>query len=191
MFGIDVSENNGQIDWNAVSSQCQFAIIRSSYGKSGIDSQFQTNASNAKSAGLIIGAYHYSYALDPDDAILEGLSCKEQIEESGLEFDLPIFFDMEDADGYKSRNGFDFSQDNITNICKNFINALAPLNAGVYASYDWLINKIAYQSLNCPIWCAAWGSQSPDDIQNLKIWQYSDNLIISGTVFDGDITIDQ
>lgn len=47
------------------------------------------------------GAYHYSYALATEDALLEAQNCRAAIEEAGVALELPVFFDMEDVDGYK------------------------------------------------------------------------------------------
>ena len=60
MKGIDVSENNGVVDWGAVKAAgFEFAIIRIGYGKGHLDSQFYDNVNGALKAGLKIGIYHY------------------------------------------------------------------------------------------------------------------------------------
>lgn len=59
---------------------------------------FQRNVEGAHRAGLICGAYHYSYALTPAEARY----CKWVIENSGVLLELPVFFDMEDGDGWKT-----------------------------------------------------------------------------------------
>ncbi|MBR6887998.1 MAG: hypothetical protein IKN16_06080, partial [Selenomonadaceae bacterium] len=86
----------------------------------------------------ICGAYHYSYALTPADAIIEAQFCKRIIAEAGVLLELPVFFDMEDDDGYKARHRFHFTRRNITDICAAFLDAIKPLNCGVYASLSWL-----------------------------------------------------
>ena len=61
--GIDVSVWQGTIDFNAVrNSGVDFVIIRAGYGTSSKDKYFEENYRNAKSAGLHVGAYWYSYA---------------------------------------------------------------------------------------------------------------------------------
>jgi len=128
-YGVDVSENNGRVDWQAVADAGQkFAIVRSSYGRYSKDEDFLRNVDGAHSAGLQCGAYHYSYALNPEQARQEARSCKQIIEEAGVLLELPVFFDMEDADGYKSKHGFDFSGENVTAICKAFLEEIKPLD---------------------------------------------------------------
>jgi GH25 family lysozyme M1 (1,4-beta-N-acetylmuramidase) len=184
-YGIDVSENNGRVDWNAVAQAGQkFAIVRSSYGRYAKDDDFIRNVNGAHDAGLQCGAYHYSYAMDPYQAVQEAQNCKQVIEDAGVLLELPVFFDMEDADGYKKRKGFDFSMENVTEICRQFLAEIRPLDCGVYASLSWLESYIDWRSLGCAVWNAQWGNE--DDIQGY-LWQYTDSLNIGGKLFDGDI----
>jgi GH25 family lysozyme M1 (1,4-beta-N-acetylmuramidase) len=184
MRGIDVSENNGVVDWQAVKNAgIEFAIIRSSYGKNSKDEMFSRNVSGAKAAGLIVGAYHYSYALNIYDAIQEARNCREVINSTGQLLELPVFFDMEDADGYKRRKGFAFDPAEITAMCKLFIDNIG-LDCGIYASYSWLTDYIDWRSIGCAVWNAQWSQD--DDIKGY-MWQYTDKLEIGGKLFDGNI----
>lgn len=189
MKGVDVSIFNGNVDWQALKAAgIDFAICRSSYGKKHFDETFQRNVEGAHRAGLICGAYHYSYALTPDDAVAEADYCKWLIDNSGVLLELPLFFDMEDGDGYKSYYGFNFSRRNVTAICKAFLDNIKPLNCGVYASLSWIEDLIDWQSLKCPIWNAQYYKR---DLFQGYMWQYTDNLIIGGKCFDGNILYDE
>ncbi|GMB02270.1 GH25 family lysozyme [Pelosinus sp. IPA-1] len=181
MKGIDVSENNGVVDWQAVADAgIEFVMVRSSYGLYSKDSMFVENVNAAHAAGLKVGAYHYSYALNNDDTLQEAINCREAIDSAGVLLELPVFFDMEDADGYKTRRGM---PRDITEICRTFIDNIG-LDCGVYASYSWLTNKIDWQSLGCAVWNAQWGQS--DDIKGY-MWQYTDKLEIGGRLFDGNV----
>lgn len=184
-YGIDVSENNGFVDWQAVADAgIKFAIVRSSYGRNSRDENFLRNVEGAHSVGLKCGAYHYSYALTPEQARQEARNCKNAIDEAGVLLELPVWFDMEDADGYKRKYDFDFSADNVTAICKAFLEEVKPLDCGVYASLSWLENYIDWQGLGCAVWSAQWGKQ--DDLKGY-MWQYCDDLEINGRLFDGNV----
>ena len=191
--GFDVSENNGYVDFEQAANEgYEFVIVRSSYGKSGKDENFLDNVNRAHAAGLKVGAYHYSYALTPDDALQEAQNCREVIDSAGVLLELPVFFDMEDADGYKARHGFDFSARNITEICRVFLENIG-LNCGVYASESWLDNYIDWQGLGCSVWNASWYSEqtepNPDDnVDGIKgyMWQYTDKAYIAGKYLDAD-----
>ena len=143
MKGVDVSFYNGVVDWHALkNADIDFAICRTAYGKNGFDDTFQRNVNSARAAGLKCGAYHYSYALNPADAIIETDFCKRIIHEAGVLLELPVFFDIEDDDGYKARHGFNFSKRNVTAICRAFLDTIKPLDCGVYESYSWLQDYI-------------------------------------------------
>ena len=188
MKGVDVSIYNEPVDWQALKSAgISFAICRTGYGKSGLDDSFQRNVDGAHKAGLICGAYHYSCALTPSDAAAEAAFCKEIISDSGVLLELPVWFDIEDADGYKKRHGFVFSRRNVTNICRAFLDNIKPLDCGIYASYSWLEDLIDWQSLGCAVWNAQWGSR---DFLKGYMWQYSDAAQIGGKFFDANILYD-
>lgn len=184
MKGIDVSYHNGDIDWQAVADAgIEFAMIRCSYGLQSKDNKFIQNVAGAKAAGLKVGAYHYSYALSVADAIQEAVNCREAIESAGVSLDLPIFFDMEDADRYKERKGFAFDPIEITAMCKAFVDNVG-LDCGIYASYSWLTDYIDWRDLGCAVWNAQWSKC--DDIKGY-MWQFTDSLEIGGKLFDGNI----
>lgn len=186
ILGVDVSENNTFVDWDKLEDMgVKFVYVRSSYGKYGVDEMFDKYVSAAHEHGMLVGAYHYSYALTPEDAIREAQNCRRVIDNAGVLLELPVFFDMEDADGYKERHGFEFTKDNVTAICKAFLDNIG-LDKGVYASYSWLKRYIDWQKLGCAIWNAQWNSQ--DNFCGY-VWQFTDNL--AGMNIDGDYMYDE
>ena len=103
MNGIDVSKHNGAVNWTSAATAIDFAIIRAGYGKTYVDPWFERHLAGAQAAGLRVGVYHYSYALTIEDARAEARHLLDII--NGRKFDMPLWFDMEDADGYKKKNG--------------------------------------------------------------------------------------
>lgn len=189
MKGVDVSVHNDFVDWQTLKKNgIDFAICRTGWGTSGIDDTFIRNVEGAHAAGLICGAYHYSYALTPSAAINEAIFCKKIIEDSGVFLELPVFFDMEDADGFKLRHGFSFTKRNVTNICRAFLDNIKPLDCGIYASFSWLEDFIDWQNLGCAIWNAQWGKH---DFLQGYMWQFTDKLFIGGKQFDANILYDK
>ena len=76
MTGIDVSSHQGEIDWEQVASAgVRFAIIRLAYrgygeaGKLVVDERAQENYEGAKAAGLMVGGYMFSQALNVEEAL--------------------------------------------------------------------------------------------------------------------------
>lgn len=58
--GIDVSEYQGEIDWNILSAQnIDFAFIKATEGSSYTDSRFEYNLQSALLTDLRVGAYHF------------------------------------------------------------------------------------------------------------------------------------
>lgn len=194
MRGIDVSENNGVVDWGAVKANgFDFAIIRIGYGLGNLDSEFYNNINGAINAGLAVGVYHYSYAMNEQHAAEEAEFILNTLNDAGLTVDkLPmgVWFDMEDADGYKERHGR-FTRQEITNICSIFINYMwrnGYTNTGLYANLDWLENHIYVDQLGgCAVWAAQYNSKL--DYEGATIWQYTDSENIEGQLFDGNVTL--
>ena len=104
--GIDVSAHQGRIDWEKVkNSGIQFAILRLGIGSdiaSQDDAYFAANVQGCESVGLPWGAYLYSYALNLEDAKSEVQHALRLL--NGKRPEYPVFFDMEDADGYKAKH---------------------------------------------------------------------------------------
>lgn len=189
MKGIDVSQHNGIVDWQAVKNAgFDFSMVRLGYGKGHLDDNFYQNINGALDAGLKVGVYHYSYALTIEDAKEEAAFIVDTLEQCGLtpEKIIGVYYDMEDADGYKSRHGMPTRQE-ITNICSVTINALwkAGYTAGIYANNDWLDNHIDISQLGgCALWLAQPGASKP--IRKCTIWQYTFTEKIAGKTFDAD-----
>ena len=185
MRGVDVSVFNENVDWKALKAAgIDFAICRVGYGKSNFDESFQGHVAGAHAAGLICGAYHHSYALTPSDAAAEAAFCKGIIERAGVLLELPVWFAMNDSDGYKKRHGFEFNRRNVTALCKAFLDNIKPLNCGVFATLSWLEDLIDWQSLGCEIWSAQWNAE--DNFKG-RMWQFTDALTIGGQTFNGNI----
>ncbi len=191
--GIDVSENNGHIDWWAVrEAGIEFAIVRLGYGNRHLDSRFYANVNGALDAGLEIGVYYYSYALDAEGAEREADFFVDTLKDCGLTEDklaMGAWFDMEDADDYKIRYGVTDS-DTLTGMCLAFVSVceLRGYKCGVYASFDWLENHLDTENFGeIPVWCAQWAREC--DWTEAVLWQYTDSLEIDGQGFDGNLCL--
>lgn len=190
MKGIDVSENNGLVDFGAVlNCGYDFAIIRLGYGNGHLDSTFYENVNAALNAGLKIGVYYYSYALNEDMAGVEADFVIKTLQDCGLTADkleMGIWYDMEDADGYKAAR-MSLTPQLITNMCSKFVNTIWRAGfsrAGIYANLDWLTNYIYVDQLGCPKWCAQYAPAC--EFEDAFMWQYTDSADIAGKLFDAD-----
>lgn len=184
--GIDVSENNGFVDWESVAAAgVEFAIIRLGWGKRHLDSRFYENINGAINAGLKVGVYYYSEATDASEARAEADFALYVMQDAGITPDMlemGVWFD-EENDSWKSERLTD--SDEITDICTTFINTLeeAGYHCGLYANYDYLTNVIDMSRLaGVPVWCAQYNSQC--DYDGATIWQCTDSYFINGAQFD-------
>lgn len=186
MNGIDVSKHNGAVNWTSAATAIDFAIIRAGYGKTYVDPWFERHLAGAQAAGLRVGVYHYSYALTVEDARAEARHLLSII--NGRRFDMPLWFDMEDADGYKKKHGFTFSRANISAITQTFIDTIraAGYQCGVYASKSWFEDYIKVDA--DAIWLAQWASK-PTYKGSIDVWQNSDSGTVPGVTGKVDTNI--
>lgn len=186
--GIDVSEYQGNIDWQAVkSSGIEFAVIRATIGTR-VDKKFKKNIEGAKAVGLAVGVYYYVKArmlsqIDKEcDKLFKALK--------GYDIDLPVFVDMEDASMLS-----DSSETHTQLMLRALKNITAEgYTAGIYSNPDWLVYRLDYKRLeNYPLWLACWTSEKRvENVWNkpYDYWQYGLTNVkgVTGDV-DGDVAI--
>lgn len=153
MYGIDISEHNGYIDLSQYTDK--FVIIRAAWGTNE-DKMFQRNVSECQRLDIPFGVYIYSYALSDEDAKAEAYYIMNLIK--GLDIKVGVWFDMEDADAYKSKNGA-IRTGLISSMCRAFCSTVedAGYYAGIYASQSWFGSLIT----DCDRydkWVASWGN---------------------------------
>lgn len=178
--GIDVSHWQGtNVDFNKVKKAgYDFVMINAGYGKyiGQKDECFETNYKKAKSAGLKVGAYWYSYALTSADAELEAKVFLEAIK--GKTFEMPIAFDIEDS----SQTAL--SQDQIGKIVKAFCSYCESKNYFVmlYSYADFLNNKVpSTYKTKYSVWLAEFDKAKPTVYKgNYDMWQYTSKGFVSG-----------
>lgn len=186
MIGIDISENNANLDWQAIKDYgTELVVVRAGYGQGHEDSMFYKYAAKATEEGYQLSAYWFSYALTVEQAAAEGYYCRQLIDSSGLGFN-DIWFDMEDT-AYRQNNGFDYN-DVATNtaMCDAFFDSLQLSSVGVYANPDWFTNVIDYGYLRdrYKIWLAEYNSSASF---GYDMWQYGIRQI-GGVDIDCNIT---
>ena len=190
--GIDISAHQGDIDLGALKSQIDFVIIRVGYGTKGtIDAKFKRNADLCRSLGIPVGFYWYSYALDVAGAAKEAQAMINAITPYKDIVKFGVWFDMEDADGYKKRNGMPSNQ-TLRQMCATFCEATenAGFYSGIYASESWFNNQLNGSEIKpYDKWVAQWptsgGKQTGLDTSASKrsdvhLWQFTSQGRFSG-----------
>lgn len=183
--GIDVSTWNTGINWDKVKKDgISFAMIRSSFGRydSQVDNQFENHYKNAKKVGMPVGAYHYSYAKNVEQAKEEADFFLRTIK--GKQFEYPVAFDIEDS----SQSGL--GRKNITDITLAFCNRVqsAGYYVMIYANLNWLDNKLEYSRIKqFDIWVAQYNSVNQFE-HPYGMWQYTSSGRVDG--ISGNVDLD-
>ena len=188
--GIDVSVHNGSelnspISWAAVkSSGIDFAMIRTGYGgdtdswSQQKDTDFETNYSGATAAGLKVGVYHYSYAMNTTMASQEADFCLSIL--NGRHLDYPVVYDVENTkEG--SYNQATLSADTLGQIVQTFC---SKLQAAGYKTAVYSYVNFYNAHLTSPLvsqydtWIANTGGiTAPSFSYPYTMWQYAQEYV--------------
>lgn len=154
-YGIDISEHNGNIDLSKYKDQ--FVIIRAGWGLGHLDKKYRRNVRECERLGIKFGVYWYSYALDDRTAEKEAVSFIDIIKGDNVQ--LGAWLDMEDADGWKKRNGWAPTKRSVSDIVVRFCGKVeeAGFYTGVYLSYSWL-QYLDNNTIPFDRWVAHWGT---------------------------------
>ena len=180
--GIDVSEHQGRIDWDAVkASGIDFAILRVGFGAPSwggrVDYQYNRNVSECERLGIPYGVYIYSYAFDNQQAADEASMVIDCL--SGHNPRLPVYYDLEDneiiADGRQS---------GIASRAQTFCNKIsaAGYKPGIYANLNWfkkILTDPVFKSGSWDHWIAQYNWRC-DYTGNYSFWQYSSSGKVPG-----------
>ncbi|MBR4084561.1 MAG: hypothetical protein IKK33_09820 [Lachnospiraceae bacterium] len=181
-MGIDVSKWNGNIDWNAVkNSGVSYVIIRCGYRGSSqgaliVDSKFKENIKGANAAGLKVGVYFFTQAIDKNEALEEASMVLELIKDYKISY--PVFLDVEPSGGRADA----LDKSTRTEICKTFCETIKQYGytPGIYANKNWLEGKLDMNILGVyKVWLAQYASE-PTYQGRYDLWQYKDTGKVNG-----------
>ncbi len=190
-MGIDVSRWNGNIDWNAVkNSGVSYVIIRCGYRGSSqgtliVDPMFQNNIRGATDAGLKVGVYFFTQAIDKVEAVEEASMVLDLIKNYRISY--PVFLDVESSGGRADG----ISKETRTEVCKTFCQTIqnGGYTAGIYANKTWLTEKIDPGQLGAyKIWLAQYASV-PTYTGRYDMWQYMSTGKVSGITGNVDLNL--
>lgn len=183
---IDVSTYNGDIDWNRVKEAgIDYAIIRVGYrgyetARLVKDKRFDTNMSNATAAGVKVGAYIVTQAVNTNEAVEEASFIISAC--SGYNVSLPLAIDVESA-GNGSGRGDKISVAERTAVINAFVQTIrgAGYSAMVYANKDWMTNRINAGGLasGSTVWLAQYRSSCTYG-GSYQMWQFTESGSIPG-----------
>ena len=187
-FGIDVSKYQSGLDWNKIKkSGVSFVIIRigyRGYGAAGNlvkDPMFEEHFTNARNAGLKVGVYFFTQAVNEAEAQEEAEGCNWAL--NGRMLDYPIFYDTEASTAPGGTGRADgLGVEDRTKCAIAFCERVKELGykPGVYASTTWYRKRVNYNTLRSryTIWNAHYGvSASPI---GCDLWQGTEKARING-----------
>lgn len=192
--GIDVSEHQGDIDWNAVKNAgIEFAIIRVGYrtyggGEITLDTTFEQNLRNADAAGIKTGVYFFSQAIDPEEAIEEADAVIDAIRPYNITY--PVIFDWELITGDSARTDT-MTVDNLADACISFCERVksAGYTPMIYQNKNTTMFKLDLPKLqDYDFWLAEYGDK-PTYYYDYQMWQYSSTGKVPGINGEVDMNI--
>ena len=190
--GIDVSKFQGTIDWNAVKADgITFAIIRCGYRGYGTgalveDSTYRRNIQGAINAGLKVGVYFYSQAINEAEAVEEASMVLSLV--SGYSLPLGVYYDTESVAGGRA-NSISAAERTACAVafCETIRNA--GYRAGVYSYASWFYNSLNFANISkYNIWIAQYRDTLSFSYK-YNIWQYTGSGRVNGISTAVDMNI--
>lgn len=185
--GIDVSRWQGKIEWQQVKKDgVEFVMIRGGYGENHVDSRFHENARGANAAGVPMGIYWFSYALNPEMAKKEAGYAVKLARQYQVSW--PIAYDFEyDSVDYAEKNGVIITRALATQMAKAFCEEVKKFGyiPMFYANLEYLEEYFDRSQLPYDLWYAQYASTAA--VKEKAIWQYSSQGRISG--IEGDVDL--
>lgn len=194
-LGIDVSYHQGTINWGSVAEAgYEFAILRvgfRGYGKEGKinkDSKFEEYYKSAKDAGLDIGVYFFSQAINDDEALEEAEFVIDVL--NGRDLDLPVTYDPESILDTEARtdnvSGEQFTR-NTEIFCKRIKEAgYEPM---IYSNMLWEAYNLDLTKFDeIPLWYADY-EPFPQTPYRFEYWQYWNEAKVKGVSGMCDVDI--
>jgi GH25 family lysozyme M1 (1,4-beta-N-acetylmuramidase) len=191
-IGLDVSRWQGDIDYEQVKEAgATFVMMRIGVSNDidedlAMDSKFKQNIKNAKAAGLKVGVYVYTTAINDDMAKTAAnfvIDCLD-----GETLDFPIVFDWENWSKFRK---YQISIHDLNNTFLTFDKELQKhnLSAMLYSSKYYL--QIMWEDRlkdKYPVWLAHYNENGTDYTGKFKMWQLCSDGRIAG--INGDVDID-
>lgn len=192
--GVDVSEHQGNIDWNKVrNAGFEFAMIRIGYrtyggGEITFDTNLESNLKNAADAGMNVGVYFYSQAISADEAIAEADAVIDAISPYNITY--PVVFDWELVTNDSARTD-KISVDDLTECCISFCERVrsAGYTPMIYQNKNTTMFKLDLPRLqDYDFWLAEYNDK-PTYYYDYQIWQYASDGKVPGIEGNVDLNI--
>lgn len=168
-IGIDVSDNQGKIDWKQVAEDgCQFAILRSVRHSGKTDNQFVANLKGCRDNKIPVAVYKYTYAKTVEEAEKEACQVVDLLKVHSLR--CKVFWDVEDRD-YLYKLGVSKLTE-VIKVAQRVIEA-AGLEFCLYVGlYVYNEHWFEFTQFNCPLWVARYPVKGKKTLNDLPAEKY-------------------
>ena len=191
--GVDVSAHQGDIDWAAVKkSGIEFAVIRLGYrgygsGKLVEDEYAKKNLREAKAAGLKIGAYFFSQALDIQETDEEIQFMLNML--ADVDLDMPLVLDWEiPAEDARTKN---MDARTLTDIQLHFCGQMKKMGYQPMIYFNWHQSENLYylsELEDYPFWLALYQDRMTYPWK-VEMWQWTSSGKVPGIQGNVDINV--
>ena len=186
VFGFDVSEYQGKIDWQKVSASdndfpMKFVFIRATAGKDKTDSRFVANWKGAHNEGLVCGAYHYyrpnENSVKQADNFIKTVKLKKG--------DLPPVLDIEKIPSRQSLDSLRLGLQRWLNKVEKHYGIKPIIYSGESFYADFL--KKEFKGYN--LWIANYSFFEEEIRKEWLFWQFTDKASLEGIEGNVDVNI--
>lgn len=201
--GIDVSEYQGNIQWQEAAQGLDFVMVRVGYRKSGNgeiveDACARYNLQEAKANGLYLGAYFFSTAITEEEAREEARWVCELL--SGYPITYPVVYNCEGFQDASSRQ-YGMTVEERSLMAQAFLDEVEA--QGYTGMFYAARNELEGNSLwdtrvlesKYRIWVAQYSSPSYPDVENpsysgkCAMWQYTNQGSVPGISSAVDLNV--
>lgn len=188
-YGIDISDNQGKIDFKKVAaSGIKFAILRATKKNNQADPRFNEYLQGCLQNNLGIAVYKYSYAKSEREAIIEAQSVINLL--NGRNY--KVWFDVENTDQINA-----LGPNGLSLVINAFCSTIkkAGYEVGIYCNLNWYNNYIQDSiKSSYDFWIARYGKNTGalDEAykpnKNEVGWQYTSRGSVDG--IQGNVDLD-
>lgn len=191
--GIDVSKYQKDVNWEKVAADgVDYAFIRVGYRGYGtgailVDEYFHQNARDANKAGVAIGAYFFSQAINAEEAVEEAELAIEALKDYDVTY--PVAIDLEDVSEDSRTSGM--TREEYTEVAIAFCERIkeAGYTPMIYCNSRWFtMNLDLSQLTEYDKWFAQYYNR-PFFPYDFQIWQYSSTGRVDGIEGNVDMNI--
>ena len=192
--GIDVSKFQGEIDWNLVAQDgVEYAFIRvgnRGYGTGKLveDEAFEANVEGALSAGLKVGVYMYTQAVNDAELLEEANFVLQKI--APYKIECPVVFDVEKVVGDNGRMNA-ISVEERTRLTKLFCDTIAAAGYKPMIYHNMEMGAMMLELSELQQYDKWFAYYNPDLYwpYEYQIWQYTDKGRVNGIEGEVDLNI--